>query len=151
TDDTPEFNITDEASNSDEPNNASASDISDNTSKSDVNSANIPHNLFPQGEKLRDQEASLEKLDSSRELEELMSPPLSSEASTYVPSKVVQGLLQRFSVNSIEGENIEFINSNPSYSAPAELAHLLYQASKARKKSIKAKQEEILSWGRYSE
>ncbi|CAG8503640.1 3290_t:CDS:2 [Acaulospora colombiana] len=65
--------------------------------------------------------------------------------------EVVQGLLQGFSANSIEGENIEIIDNKPPNSAPAELAHLLYQASKARKKSIKAKQEEILSWGRYSE
>ncbi|RHZ87881.1 hypothetical protein Glove_29g91 [Diversispora epigaea] len=125
--------------------------------------------------KLRDQEASSGKLDSSSgELEELMPPPLScdmkttspkesiqnisqksignsAEASTYVPSEVVRGLLQGFLLNSIEGENIEIINSEPSNSAPAELAYLLYQASKARKKSIKAKQEEILSWGRYSE
>ncbi|CAG8471214.1 5667_t:CDS:10 [Ambispora gerdemannii] len=32
-----------------------------------------------------------------------------------------------------------------------ELAHLLYQACKATKKSIKTKREEISSWGRYSE
>ncbi|RIB16658.1 hypothetical protein C2G38_2038390 [Gigaspora rosea] len=62
-------------------------------------------------------------------------------------TEIVQGLLQGFLVNSIEGDNIEFINSEPSNSAPIELAHLLYQASKARKSSIKAKQEEISSWG----
>ncbi|CAG8793086.1 13179_t:CDS:2, partial [Racocetra fulgida] len=67
-------------------------------------------------------------------------------------TEIVQGLLQGFLVNSIE-DNIEFINSEPSYSPPGavELAHLLYQACKATKKSIKTKREEISSWGRYSE
>ncbi|CAG8634039.1 6983_t:CDS:2, partial [Gigaspora rosea] len=45
-------------------------------------------------------------------------------------TEIVQGLLQGFLVNSIEGDNIEFINSEPSNSAPIELAHLLYQANK---------------------
>ncbi|CAG8628911.1 10023_t:CDS:2, partial [Acaulospora morrowiae] len=131
TDDTPEFNITDEASNSDEPNNASASDISDNTSKSD--------------EKLRDQEASSEKLDSSRELEEFMSPPLSCDMKTVntvhdqektLPKESVQNISQKSIGNSAEAST--YVPSEVVQdSAPAELAHLLYQASKARKKSVK--------------
>ncbi|CAG8710907.1 18067_t:CDS:2, partial [Acaulospora morrowiae] len=81
--------------------------------------------------KLRDQKVSSGKQNtSSGELEELMPPPImnSVKASKYVPSKVVQGLLQGFLENSI-GKNIEIINSEPSNSAPAEIAHLLYQAT----------------------
>ncbi|CAG8518932.1 16580_t:CDS:2 [Acaulospora morrowiae] len=68
------------------------------------------------------------------------------------PKESIQNISQKSIGNSAEArENIEIVNSKPSNSAPAELAHLLCQASKARKKSVKAKQEEILSWGRYSE
>ncbi|CAG8763496.1 4346_t:CDS:1, partial [Racocetra fulgida] len=106
--------------------------------------------------KFQNQEVSSGKQDtfSEESVQNISEKSIGNSASTYVPSlmsEVVQGLLQEFSVNSIEGKNIEFINNEPSNSAPVELAHLLYQASKARKKSIKAKQEEILSWGCYSE
>ncbi|CAI2198972.1 2773_t:CDS:2, partial [Funneliformis geosporum] len=49
--------------------------------------------------------------------------------------------------------NTEFIDREHSNSSPVteELARLFHQASIARKNSIKAKQEEISSWGRYSE
>ncbi|CAG8695878.1 20067_t:CDS:2, partial [Dentiscutata erythropus] len=52
-------------------------------------------------------------------------------------TKIVQGLLQGFLVNSIE-DNIEFINSEPSDSPPGavELTHLLYQACVTVSKTV---------------
>lgn len=49
--------------------------------------------------------------------------------------------------------NTEFIDREHSNSSPVteELAYLFHQVNIARKNSIKAKQEKILSWGRYSE
>ncbi|UZO27891.1 uncharacterized protein OCT59_021444 [Rhizophagus irregularis] len=65
------------------------------------------------------------------------------------------GLLQGFLVDDFQREfiNTEFIDKEHSNSSPVteELARLFYQASIARKNLIKAKQEEISSWGRYSE
>ncbi|CAG8647569.1 11432_t:CDS:1, partial [Cetraspora pellucida] len=126
------------------------------------------------GETFQDKNTSLDNISS---VEPVSSKPLCNiktmntvhdrkkiipESAQNVPEKyikdsslvteIVQGLLQGFLVNSIE-DNIEFINSEPSDSPPGavELAHLLYQACKATKKSIKTKREEISSWGRYSE
>ncbi|RIB00580.1 hypothetical protein C2G38_2129643, partial [Gigaspora rosea] len=125
------------------------------------------------GETFQDKNTSLDNISS---VEPVSSKPLCNiktmntvhdrkkiipESAQNVPEKyikdsslvteIVQGLLQGFLVNSIE-DNIEFINSEPSDSPPGavELAHLLYQACKATKKSIKTKREEISSWGRYS-
>ncbi|UZO22123.1 uncharacterized protein OCT59_014495 [Rhizophagus irregularis] len=70
-------------------------------------------------------------------------------------TEIVRDLLQGFLVDDFQREfiNTEFIDREHSNSSPVteELARLFHQASIARKNSIKAKQEEISSWGRYSE
>ncbi|PKY60590.1 hypothetical protein RhiirA4_449693 [Rhizophagus irregularis] len=70
-------------------------------------------------------------------------------------TEIVQDLLQGFLVDNFQREfiNTEFIDREYSNSSPVteELVRLFHQASIASKNSIKAKQEEISSWGRYSE
>src|SRR3989440_559007 len=77
------------------------------------------------------------------------------ESDSGLVTEIVQDLLQGFLVDDFQREfiNTEFIDREHSNSSPVteELARLFYQASIARKNSIKAKQEEISSWGRYSE
>ncbi|CAG8538564.1 6352_t:CDS:2 [Ambispora gerdemannii] len=67
-------------------------------------------------------------------------------------SEFVQGLLQEFSSPGTQlWESIEFCNLATASVSLQKLAHLFYQANTARKNSIKAKREEISSWGCYSE
>src|SRR5437763_8240930 len=77
------------------------------------------------------------------------------ESDSSLVTEIVRDLLQGFLVNDFQREfiNTEFIDREHSNSSPVteELARLFHQASIARKNSIKAKQEEISSWGRYSE
>ncbi|RIA88518.1 hypothetical protein C1645_826253 [Glomus cerebriforme] len=65
--------------------------------------------------------------------------------------KIELDLLQGFLVDDshMKFNDIEFIDIEPSNDLPAvaELAYLFHQTSVARKNSIKAKREEILSWG----
>ncbi|PKC52037.1 hypothetical protein RhiirA1_543587 [Rhizophagus irregularis] len=77
------------------------------------------------------------------------------ESDSGLVTEIVRDLLQGFLVDDFQREfiNTEFIDREHSNSSPVteELARLFHQASIARKNSIKAKQEEISSWGRYSE
>ncbi|CAI2199932.1 18083_t:CDS:1, partial [Funneliformis geosporum] len=77
------------------------------------------------------------------------------ESDSGLVTEIVRDLLQGFLVDDFQREfiNTEFIDREHSNSSPVtkELARLFHQASIARKNSIKAKQEEISSWGCYSE
>ncbi|CAI2192226.1 14789_t:CDS:2, partial [Funneliformis geosporum] len=77
------------------------------------------------------------------------------ESDSGLVTEIVRDLLQGFLVDDFQREfiNTKFINREHSNSSPVtkELACLFYQTSIVRKNSIKTKQEEILSWGRYSE
>ena len=77
------------------------------------------------------------------------------ESDSGLVTEIVRDLLQGFLVDDFQREfiNTEFIDREHSNSSPVteELARLFHQANIARKNSIKAKQEEISSWSRYSE
>ncbi|PKY62979.1 hypothetical protein RhiirA4_490562, partial [Rhizophagus irregularis] len=71
-----------------------------------------------------------------------------------MPERLNEDVSQRESDSSLrEFINTEFNNRehSNSLSVTEELARLFHQASIARKNSIKAKQEEISFWSRYSE
>ncbi|RHZ52758.1 hypothetical protein Glove_457g84 [Diversispora epigaea] len=92
-------------------------------------------------EKKRAQEVFSEKQDTSGELEELISSPISCD------TKTVNGVYDQVKASS--NESVQ--NLSEKSIGDSNLITEIVQASKARKKSIKAKQEEISSWGRYSE
>src|SRR6266496_811161 len=113
--------------------------------KSNTKTVNIVH----------DQEKiSLE--DSVQKMPERLNEDVSQrESDSGLVTEIVRDLLQGFLVDDFQREfiNTEFIDREHFNSSPVteELARLFHQASIARKNSIKAKQEEISSWGRYSE
>ena len=94
--------------------------------------------------------------DSMQKMPERLNEDVSQrESDSDLVTEIVRDLLQGFLVDDFQREfiNIEFIDREHSNSSPVteKLAHLFHQASIARKNSIKAKQEEISSWGHYSE
>ncbi|PKB93504.1 hypothetical protein RhiirA5_507949 [Rhizophagus irregularis] len=94
--------------------------------------------------------------DSVQKMPERLNEDVSQrESDSGLVTEIVRDLLQGFLVDDFQREfiNTEFIDREHSNSSPVteELARLFHQASIARKNSIKAKQEEISSWGRYSE
>ena len=94
--------------------------------------------------------------DSVQKMPERLNEDVSQrESDSDLITEIVRDLLQGFLVDDFQREfiNTEFIDREHSNSSPVteELARLFHQASIARKNSIKAKQEEISSWGRYSE
>src|SRR5215204_5840684 len=94
--------------------------------------------------------------DSVQKMPERLNEDVSQrESDSGLVTEIVRDLLQGFLVDDFQREfiNTEFIDREHSNSSPVteELACLFHQASIARKNSIKAKQEEISSWGRYSE
>src|SRR3954452_24575667 len=100
------------------------------------------------------EEISLE--DSVQKMPERLNEDVSQrESDSGLVTEIVQDLLQGFLVDDFQREfiNTEFIDREHSNSSPVteELARLFHQASIARKNLIKAKQEEISSWDRYSE
>ena len=94
--------------------------------------------------------------DSVQKMPERLNEDVSQrESDSGLVTEIVRDLLQGFLVDDFQREfiNTKFIDREHSNSSPVteELARLFHQASIARKNSIKAKQEEISSWGRYSE
>ena len=94
--------------------------------------------------------------DSVQKMPERLNEDVSqTESDSGLVTEIVRDLLQGFLVDDFQREfiNTEFIDREHSNSSPVteELARLFHQASIARKNSIKAKQEEISSWGRYFE
>ena len=88
--------------------------------------------------------------DSVQKMPERLNEDVSQrESDSGLVTEIVRDLLQGFLVDDFQREfiNTEFIDREHSNSSPVteELACLFYQASIARKNSIKAKQEEISS------